>query len=638
LRKAFIYIVFLFISSIGLAQSPPAGFSADITKGCGPLTIHITDESTIGKNNGSRFYDYGDGSGSISDTFHIYTNPGVYTVTQSIYSGSVYTLQKKNYINVLTTPDPSILVANCEGGIVKVTTDNIYDKYIIDYKDGTIDTIGPGVTDIHTYTNFSTKTITVNGRYLPTWCGSKDENITITPVQALKVPDFTTVVVNNQSSNGSISLLFNASSEQRYVIQQNINSTTNGGFISLDTLIQLSGLQTYTINNLNTQFDTYCFRILSIDDCNPAKSSDVICSIINTVVAANNQNNVSWNAHLAGNESSYSVIRDNSSNVQTISPPTTTYTDGTVKCGVNYCYKVVANINRTVGTGGGLQSISDNQCVTAISTTIPPAVPKLNSSILNGSTILFWDAPASSSVKAYTILRSQNGGAYSKKDNSTTPSYTDKSVSIPDNSYCYEVNYSDSCDKPSTISASTCPVILNVTIDPSNVFKNNLSWTSYSGSWTPDDYIVQRLDENNQIISMTPAGTILSYQDLTTNNSSQYIRYRILAQRNGGMDVSFSNIVEIKYEGHVYLPTAFTPNSDGNNDVFFAEGRFIKDFKMSIYSRWGEVVFTSEQMNEGWNGFYNGVPATADAYAYLVEATDFWGKTITKRGSVTLLK
>jgi gliding motility-associated-like protein len=587
---------------------------------------------------GIRFYTYTNSSSSTTDTFYTYTTPGIYSITQVIYyNGNPIPTTKNNYIQILTTPDPQISVAICEGGIVKVTTDNIYDKYIIDYKDGTIDTIGPSATDIHTYTNYSTQTITVKGRYLPTWCGSADVTTTVTPIQFLKNPDFTTLVVNSQSSNGSISLLFNASPEQNYVIQQNINNTTSGGFISLDTLRKISGPQTYIINNLNTQFDTYCYRILSIDDCNPPKSSDIICSLINTVVPVNNQNNVSWTAHLAGNESSYSVIRDNSS-IQTISPPTTTYSDGTVKCGVNYCYKIIADINRTVGVGSSLQSISGEQCVTAISTNIPPAVSKINSTILNGAAMVFWDTPTSSSVKTYNILRSQNGGAYSKNGNSNTPIFTDKSVSIPDNSYCYEVSYSDSCDKPSTLSASTCPVILNVSIDPSNVFKNNLTWTSYIGSWIPDDYIVQRLDENNQIISMTPVGTILSYQDLTTNNSSQFIRYRILAQRNGGTDVSFSNVVEIKYEGQVYLPTAFTPNADGSNDVFFAEGRFIKNFKMSIFSRWGEIVFISDQMTDGWNGFYNGVPATADAYAYLVQATDYWGKTITKRGSVTLIK
>ena len=91
-----------------------------------------------------------------------------------------------------------------------------------------------------------------------------------------------------------------------------------------------------------------------------------------------------------------------------------------------------------------------------------------------------------------------------------------------------------------------------------------------------------------------------------------------------------------------HLPNAFTPNGDGTNDNFFGVGILegYRDFSMSIWNRWGEMVFYSEDPAQGWNGtkMNNGTTATMGVYVYLVEYTGPRGERVELKGYVTLIR
>ena len=74
----------------------------------------------------------------------------------------------------------------------------------------------------------------------------------------------------------------------------------------------------------------------------------------------------------------------------------------------------------------------------------------------------------------------------------------------------------------------------------------------------------------------------------------------------------------------LYIPNAFTPNSDGLNEVFNVKGTYICGFKMYIFDRWGMQLYYTEDLYKGWNGKVNGGTniAQEDTYVYLIEATD----------------
>lgn len=89
--------------------------------------------------------------------------------------------------------------------------------------------------------------------------------------------------------------------------------------------------------------------------------------------------------------------------------------------------------------------------------------------------------------------------------------------------------------------------------------------------------------------------------------------------------------------GDLFLPTAFTPNGDGMNDVFLVRGAVTGEFYMNIFNQWGESVFVSEDASFGWDGTRNGAEAQIGTYTYMVQAETDNGKQQLS-GHITLLR
>jgi gliding motility-associated-like protein len=86
------------------------------------------------------------------------------------------------------------------------------------------------------------------------------------------------------------------------------------------------------------------------------------------------------------------------------------------------------------------------------------------------------------------------------------------------------------------------------------------------------------------------------------------------------------------------VPSAFSPNGDGLNDVFMVRGFGITKFEMRIYNRWGQMVYEGTDPNQGWDGTFKGKPQPMDAYGYVINIEFSDGTKTTKTGSVTLLR
>lgn len=90
----------------------------------------------------------------------------------------------------------------------------------------------------------------------------------------------------------------------------------------------------------------------------------------------------------------------------------------------------------------------------------------------------------------------------------------------------------------------------------------------------------------------------------------------------------------------LYIPSSFTPQDDGINDVFLPKGKGIKDYELKIYNRWGERFFTSDDLNIGWNGTTDRKDRIAQigVYGYLINVIDIFGQKHTYNGQVTLTR
>jgi gliding motility-associated-like protein len=91
-------------------------------------------------------------------------------------------------------------------------------------------------------------------------------------------------------------------------------------------------------------------------------------------------------------------------------------------------------------------------------------------------------------------------------------------------------------------------------------------------------------------------------------------------------------------EPYVFIPNAFTPNGDGENDVLYVRGLDIDVMLLVIYNRWGEEVFRSNRKNDGWDGTFKGKELPPDVYAYHLYVLCIGGDDLVLRGNISLLR
>ena len=114
--------------------------------------------------------------------------------------------------------------------------------------------------------------------------------------------------------------------------------------------------------------------------------------------------------------------------------------------------------------------------------------------------------------------------------------------------------------------------------------------------------------------------------------------YTVTVTYNGHCTAEASINIYVSFAGQVYIPNAFTPNGDGNNDVFEIYGHGIERVDMKVFNRWGEKVFESHNQFWGWDGTYKGTLQMPSVFVY--EATVYFldGSQQQYKGSVTLVR
>jgi len=125
-----------------------------------------------------------------------------------------------------------------------------------------------------------------------------------------------------------------------------------------------------------------------------------------------------------------------------------------------------------------------------------------------------------------------------------------------------------------------------------------------------------------------------TYQDTGT-----YCTTLVATNSNGCADTT-TNCLVIEPAFTLYIPDAFSPNGDGKNDIFLPKGQYVKGYEMYIFDRWGQQIFHTNNINEGWNGRINNGGATCqeDIYVYLITAYDSRNQKHTYTGSLNLVK
>ncbi len=145
--------------------------------------------------------------------------------------------------------------------------------------------------------------------------------------------------------------------------------------------------------------------------------------------------------------------------------------------------------------------------------------------------------------------------------------------------------------------------------------------------WTPSIGIVNR---NFPSITIRP---------------NQNIMYTVTVKNPAGCTaIDIVNIKLLCNDANIFMPNTFSPNGDGNNDIFYPRGKGIYSIKqLRIYDRWGEEVFaryqfTANDLSKGWDGTFKGKTLLPDVYVYMMDVQCNNGETTTYKGNVALIK
>jgi gliding motility-associated-like protein len=147
---------------------------------------------------------------------------------------------------------------------------------------------------------------------------------------------------------------------------------------------------------------------------------------------------------------------------------------------------------------------------------------------------------------------------------------------------------------------------------------NGLTWVNPTGGSTGTTYLVAGLKPDQSVSILVRAKGQIECQ----------------TSQNGSATGKAAN----PFGDQVYIPNAFTPNNDGKNDTFLIYGNTISSAKMSIYTQWGQLIFQSDNVANGWDGTFKGVNQPIGVYVYMVDITFTNGTTSLRKGTVTLIR
>ncbi|MBE7178909.1 MAG: gliding motility-associated C-terminal domain-containing protein, partial [Mucilaginibacter polytrichastri] len=146
-----------------------------------------------------------------------------------------------------------------------------------------------------------------------------------------------------------------------------------------------------------------------------------------------------------------------------------------------------------------------------------------------------------------------------------------------------------------------------------------------------------------QTFSSPSAGTTGLSHTVTGLQAGQHVSIIVRAKgasscQTSANSATVTGIPKFNQPGRIWVPNAFTPNGDGNNDMAMVFGHDIKSLTFRVYNQWGQLYFISTQQSLGWDGTYKGVKQPVGVYVYYVEGVMNSGEKVNMKGTITLLR
>ena len=162
-------------------------------------------------------------------------------------------------------------------------------------------------------------------------------------------------------------------------------------------------------------------------------------------------------------------------------------------------------------------------------------------------------------------------------------------------------------------------------IGQSIILSTNLNDPNIDYQWLPADHLSH---PNSETTNASPTETTdyeVEIYDPETGCTIKALKRIVVFEINCG-------------EPQIFIPTAFSPNGDMNNDVFEVKGNVIEELSLSIYNRWGEKIFESFGQDHAWDGTYKGTKVDPGVFVYHLHLRCFDGQTFFKKGNITVIQ
>ncbi len=269
------------------------------------------------------------------------------------------------------------------------------------------------------------------------------------------------------------------------------------------------------------------------------------------------------------------------------------------------------NVSPTLTTNYSVVGTDLNGCIDSTQITI--TVLPLPIPVISGD--------SSICLGASTTLTATGGSTYLWSTTDTTSSIT----ITPNDTTTYTVIIgANGCVDSTTYNVDVIPLPLIDAFNDTTIILGQ-SATIYAQGTAPFNWY-----PTDGLNCSTCASTIATPKETTT--------YCVSVTKNSCVNSSCVTVFVDNICGDLFVPNAFSPNGDGNNDCLKVYNNCLKSVLFRIYSRWGELLYESDSIDGCWDGTHNGKALNTGVYAFTVKATLINGNEVELKGNTTLFK
>ncbi len=640
--------------TLGLeALTPPvANFAADDSFGCAPKAVQF---QTLTPNIVDWEWNFGDGTPTvfIDDPLHTYFADGTYSVSLAVtdVEGCKDTLLKPQYIR-LDHPTANFSVSDtviCPGETLQFTdlsqSDTLLTGWNWQFGNGsTSSQANPGfaytasglyavslrVTDVFGCEDSLTKPRYVRVRL--------DETPTPPPIYAVTV-----------LSNSEVRISYGRyRNENNDFGEYRLYRRDATGLWTLLKATSFINDTSFTDIGLSTQNEPYCYRLEVRNHCDrPSELREdlVHCTILLETQSLVDAIGLSWSPYAGWPVERYRVYRVNDyadpAPLLMVELPgnQTTWVDEDMFCYDAHIYRVEAiRANSEWRSWSNIRREAPQHFGPPFPLEMVVATVEQDREIR----VVWNDLPPGENLVQVIVEKDAGNGFqawHAQPINDPQREKIDTDVDVYLRPYAYQAFLVDTCGDVTPAGLIARSIHLTAERAQGEIA---LIWTPYD-QWESgvERYEIELLDESTGQFNLlaTVGGAVTTFTDDGETLAQGTYCYRIRAvERGGARSQSLSNQACVTLDPLLYFPSAFSPNGDGQNEVFLIKGAYLAQFSLEIYNRWGEMIYSTTDLSQGWDGSARGKISPEGVYVFKVVANGFEGEVIRRTGTVTLFR